>query len=343
MRSATGFRMANRGRFGGAMIAGAVALTLVVVVAGLWFVGAIDLARFRPKIERSTAGLVPVPVPARALRNYSRITRDDFWDAKNNRLTLLYLPPNAVTKEMLTQLSDIIGRVLNHEKPPGFVFTDADFFPRGTREGVVAGIPSGKRAIRVPSEKVEGFYDLRAGDRFDLVATIAIGGRGGSGAQALTNVGGVYGPQLALQAQLTNWQRQATVHVMVQNGVVVQPMMTRQIPIFQNTLTQGGVTRMRPVQEIVIAIDPEEVAELTQAMAVDARISVVPRSGQPGDPVDSVTPDLRPVSPFGGLGSPVAADEAGDGTVPAKGGPAPFTMIDTINGSKRQLTAVPHR
>jgi len=346
MRNPMTYRAPTRFRWSNLVIPVAATFVIVVAIAALWWVGAIDLSKLRRKSEPSTAGLIPVPVSARVIHNYSRVSRDDFWDPQNKRLTVMYLPPANVTKDMLTQLPEILGRVLNHEKPAGFAFTETDFFPKGTREGIVAGIPPGKRAIRVPAEKVEGFYEMRPGDRFDLIATIPIaGGRGATGAQTpLANVGGIYGPQLALQAQLTNWQRQATVHVMVNNGTVVEPMTTRQVPIYQNTLTQGGVTRMRPVQEIVIAIDPEEVAELTQAMAVDAKISVVPRSGRPGDPVDSVTPGLRPVSPFVGVGADLGGEPAAndDGTLGTRR-TAPFAMVETINGSKRELTAVPHR
>jgi Flp pilus assembly protein CpaB len=283
---------------------------------------------------------VAVPAPPRPIPAYTKVTRDHLWDPQNSRLTFIYLSPQSVGPEILVNLSDVLGRVLDHEKPAGYVFTEADFLPKGTREGLVAGIPAGKRAIRVPADKVEGLYGLRPGDRFDLVATMPIdASRGAGGAQAF-NVGGVYGQQLALQARLSNWQKQATVRVMVQNGVVVEALTTRQVPAFFNTLTQGGVTRMRPVQEIVIAVDPDEVARLTEAMAVDAEISTVPRSGRPDDPVDSTTPDLRPVSPFGGsstgiLTTATAPESATDATA------APFNVVETIMGPKRELTAVP--
>ena len=57
---------------------------------------------------------------------------------------------------MLVNVSDVIGRVLEHEKTPGYVFTEADFLPKGTREGIVAGIPAGKRAIRLSADRVDG-------------------------------------------------------------------------------------------------------------------------------------------------------------------------------------------
>lgn len=315
--------------FSGPVIILAVIVVAAVVLEVLWGFGYLS-----PKnTEPSTAGLVAVVTPARPIPPYARITRDHLWDTKKNRIAVIYLPPKAVSKEMITNLSDVIGRVMAREKAPGYVFTEDDFLPKGTREGLVGGIPPGKRAVRVAADRVEGVFGLRAGDHFDLVATMPIDDSRGS--QAF-NVGGVYGNEMALEARLSNWQKQATVRVMVQNGVIVEPMTTRQIPI----MVSGGPgetshARMRPVQEVVIAIDPDEVARLTEALAVDAHISMVPRSGRPDDPIDSVTPDLHPVSPFnGGAGGP-----AGD----AVSGGAGFSMVETITGRTHALTPVPRR
>lgn len=317
------------------LIALAVIVSAAVILEVLWGLGLLDLSRFR-STEPSTAGMVAIPTPGRPIPAYAKVTRDYLWDAKRNRLAVIYLPPRAVTPEMIVGISDVIGRVIGREKAPGYVFTEADFLPKGTRDGLVGGIPAGKRAIRVAADKVDGVYGLHAGDRFDLVATMPIDASRGS--QAF-NVGGVYGDQLALQARLSNWQKQATVRVMVQNGVIVEPMTTRQVPIIQSSLTEGGRLRMRPVQEVVIAIDPEEVARLTEALAVDAKISMIPRSGRPDDPADSTTPDLLPVSPFAAPGSGAVAPAESD---LATGQPASaFSVVETIMGRKRALTAVP--
>jgi Flp pilus assembly protein CpaB len=325
------------------LITSALVAGVAGIVVAAWMAGVLNVSFFRSGI-RSTAGLVPVPISAIAIPEYTKVTRDHLWDTKNARITVIYLQPKAVPPDTFVNLRDVIGRVLSHNKQPGYTFTETDFLPKGTREGIVGGIPPGKRAIRVQAEKVDGLYGLRPGDRFDLVATLAIDGGRGGGAQGF-NVGGVYGQQLALQARLSNWQKQATVRVMVQNGVIVEPMITRQIPVFTNSLTQGGVSRQRPVQEIVIAIDPEEVARLTEAMAVDAKIACIPRSGRPDDPRNSVTPDLSPVSPFTGPGlntAGVASDADGSDSEPADRR-APFSMVERISGSKRELTAVPRR
>ena len=307
--------------------------SVVVIVGTLMALGVVDLSRFRSN-EPSTAGLIAVPTPSTTIPAYSRVLRDHLWDRANRQLAIIYLPPQAVTKEMLVDISDIIGRVLDHDKAPGYVFTESDFLPEGTREGIVAGIPAGKRAIRIAAEQVDGLYGLHAGDRFDILATLPIDAAGGGRA---FNFAGPYSQEMALQAQLSNWDKQATVRVIVQSAVIVQPMTTRGVPTFQSSIAEGGATRTRPVQEAVIAVEPEEVALLTEAMAVNARLTTIPRSGRPDDPVDSQTPDLRPVSPFTTQGD-------GQGSVDSRLSPDQddaFTVVETIMGQKRSRTAVP--
>lgn len=306
-----------------------------VVFATAWAMGWINLSGSSSNAP-STAGLIPVPTVGVRVGAYTRLTRDHIWDLRNSRQAIVYLPPAAVTPEMITRVSDVIGRVLSHDKSPGYVFTEADFLPKGTREGIVGGIPAGKRAVRISADRVEGLYGLHLGDRFDLLATMPIDASRTGGSRSF-NIAGAYGQQLAMEAQLSNWQKQATVRVMVQNGVIIEPMTTRGVPMLQSSLADGGVTRTRPVQEVVIAVSPDEVARLTEALAVEARITAIPRSGRPDDERDSVTPDLRPVSPFNDprLTGTADADLAGDA--------APFQMVETIMGQKRELTAVPRR
>jgi Flp pilus assembly protein CpaB len=253
---------------------------------------------------------------------------------------------------MIRTTGAIIGRVMDHDKPAGYVFTEDDFLPKGTRAGLTAGIPAGKRAMRVPADKIPGLVGLVAGDRFDLVSTIPVDA---SNATSLAG-GGLYGKQLELQARLSNWQKQATVRVVVQNGDVVQAMTTRQVPIANSTLTQGTIIRYKPVQEVVIAVGPSEVAKLSEALAVGADIECVPRSGRPDDPKNSFTPDSSPVSPFGGAVSlrsaPPPEDSSGKSPPASVTGSTPvspvggvfgngFTQIETISGNKREIIAAP--
>lgn len=310
------------------------AVVAVVLLAGLLIAfGVIDLSRLMSR-EPSTEGLVAVPTPAAPIPAYARVRRDHLWDRANNRLAVIYLPPTAVTKEMLVNISDILGRVVDHAKEPGYVFTEADFLPRGTREGMVAGIPPGKRAVRIGADRVDGLYGLNTGDRFDILATIPIDSSRGA---QMFNFSGPYSQEVALEARLSNWDKQATVRVIVQNAVIVEPMNTRAVPTYQSSLTEGAATRTRPVQEAVIAVNPEEVAPLTEAMAVEARLTTIPRSGRPEDPVDSKTPDRRPFNPLVTPGGAIGAAE-----VQAPGDePDGFAVVETIMGQRRSLTAVP--
>ena len=295
----------------------------------------LDLASLGLMSRISREGMVAVPTSARTIGAYTKVTRDHVWDRQSGNISVVYVPEDQVTPVMMTNLSNILGRVLKKEKAAGYVFTENDFLPQGARHGLVAGIPPGKRAMRVKADNVEGLFGLQRGDRFDLVATLPIDVRN---AEKALKLGGPFGSQLSLNAELSNWHEQATVRILVQNGVLVEPMITRQVPVYVSSLTQGAITRKRPVQEIVIAVDPEEVALLTEALAVGANISCVPRSGHPDDPVNSRTPESQPWSPFSAM--------TGGGTPNQKngnsGGYDSLTTVETLyGGSGRNIIAVP--
>ena len=121
---------------------------------------------------------------------------------------------------------------------------------------------------------------------------------------------------------------------------MVEPMITRGVPVYQSSLTEGAATRVRPVQEAVIAIDPEEVALLTEAMAVNAKLTSIPRSGRPDDPLNSRTPNLA-------AGEPVLEAQklwrATSRNCGRGGCRRAYSVVETIMGQKRTLTAVPRR
>ena len=139
--------------------------------------------------------------------------------------------------------------------------------------------------MTVDATQIQGIHALRVGDRLDLLSSQSIDmqkvltqGKGASGASVL---------QVGVLAQ----QKQANVRVLVQNGMLVAPVTTRVVPIVSNSLTQGTITRTKPIQEVVIAVDPEEIAPLAEALAIEAHVTCVARSGRPDDPGPaSVTP-----------------------------------------------------
>jgi hypothetical protein len=311
-------------------------LALVLAAGALLAGGAVVLGN---AISRSSTpavaplvrpdGHVGLPISGRAIPAYTKITRDDLWDARNGRLAVTFVPESQVG-EALFELSKIIGRVLDHDKPAGYAFTERDFLPKGTRPGVVAGIPAGKRALRLDAGKIGGLVGLNPGDRFDVVATQPVDPQSAARPGAL-DLGGAYGALLSQQLALQNQtlrRQQAIVRVVVQSGVVVSPLETRNVPVSSSTLTSGLRTTTRPVQEMVIAIDPDEVAPLTESMAVGAQLTCLPRSGLPDDPKGSVTPGSIPDLHLPG-------SVVGGGQVP------PLAVLDRIQGDKRDLQAVP--
>jgi hypothetical protein len=270
-------------------------------------------------------GKVAIPTAARTVAAYAEVTIQDFWSAKQNRLTCAYVDPKSVQEQkddaVITDLTQITGRVLRYEVPTGHVFRERDFMPVGTRPGLVAGVPPGYRGKRIELSKVRGLYDLKAGDCFDLVSTIPVAG---DASQDLRKLGGAYGDQLAIQASFANVSKQATVRVIVQCGLVVSPVQTIEVPVTMASLTQGTKVNSKPLQEVYIAVHPEEIAPLEEALAVGADLAVVTRSGRPEDDKSIKTPERRPHNPFTG----------GDGE-------EGLTFVEKIGGTNKERVPVP--
>jgi len=100
----------------------------------------------------------------------------------------------------------------------GYAFQDAEFLPKGTRDGVVGGIPPGKRAMTLDASKIGGIHALQAGDHLDLLASAPIDEKKFRG----ENAGLLQARNLASSAV-----GQADVRVIVHDGVIVSPVTTR--------------------------------------------------------------------------------------------------------------------
>src|SRR4051812_26614815 len=89
------------GQMNGPMLALVAVAGVVVVLGILMALGIVDLSKLRSN-KPNYAGLIAVPTPARAIPAYTRVRRDHLWDPVNTRFTVVYLPPRAVTPEMMT-------------------------------------------------------------------------------------------------------------------------------------------------------------------------------------------------------------------------------------------------
>jgi Flp pilus assembly protein CpaB len=263
-------------------------VSVVVAVGGLatlWLLGVVELPFLKKTAEPSHEGMIPMPTSGDNIPMYTKVTPENLYEPKTTSLKVTWFKPEEVRPNHLTRLEQVLGRVLKRDKPAGKVFTEEDFFPKGTHEGMVAGIPPGKVALTLEVEKIKGVAGFRAGDHLDVVGALALDDKKSSGASGLvTPVGfGLPAP------------KHASVKVLVQNGVIVSPVTLRQVPVTTNSLMSGQQTKTRPVQELVIAVDRTEVAGLSEALALNAEVTAVARSGRPDDPgAASLTPDLPP-------------------------------------------------
>jgi len=260
------------------------ALGVGVTLVGLVAFGVIDLSAFNRKATRDPyAGMVAVPLSGTAIPIYAVVTRDHMATPGTLVTRVLHYPPDKVPADFITDHNKIIGRVMAREKQPGYAFTERDFLPVGTRPGIVAGIPPGKRAMTLDANQVRGLKDLRIGDRFDLLASEPVET---SHLQPSVRAGGVKGGG-----------KDASVKVMVSDGRVV----TRAAD--ETAATDGGRShplvggggKKDPARDMTIALDPDEIAPLTEALATKASLFCVARSGRPEETHDTEVPELDPL------------------------------------------------
>lgn len=208
------------------------------------------------KVDRT--GQIAYPALARPVAAYAKLTRDDLLDPTTRQLNLIWLPESVTKPEMLRDLSLIVGRVLSRDKLAGFVLTESDFFPKGTRPGLVAGIPAGQRAISVKAGAVAGLHLLKSGDRFDILsASPTDEEETPAEPQAAALQGGLEPQPLVLGAL----ESRSGVRLLIRAGQMI---------------ADGSATG-----ENTVAIRPEEVAPFMAALAADRQLFSVARSGRP--------------------------------------------------------------
>jgi Flp pilus assembly protein CpaB len=274
-------------------------------LASLWAMGYVNFAKLTASSGPNRGDKIPVLMAGQDIPAYTRVTRDHLISPETKEAANFWLAPEQVPPGVKVNISEIAGRVLKHDKKAGFFFTEDDFLPLGTRPGLVAGIPVGKRSITLDATKIGGVAGLRVGDRFDIVASIPVSTK--------PNQLNARSPLMAQVGMVD--KPKPVVTVVVENGAVVLPVYVRAIPTTTHSLS-GQQTSTRPIQEIVLAIEPSEVPQLTQMIASDAVLTAVARSGLPGDnPESRVKIEVEPEPPA--------------------------QVIDVIKGQKRDQVVLP--
>ncbi|MEQ8767917.1 MAG: hypothetical protein RL885_28695 [Planctomycetota bacterium] len=331
-----------------ALILGLLVMVAIGVVGILWAAEKIELpaldklvGKEKPK-ENLLEGKVPVPVAARFIPAYEKVSKDDLWDLQRQTIKFVYLTA-PVGGGIVKNASDILNRVLRKDKEPGYVFFESDFLPKGTRPGITAGIPPGKVSHRVSADKIHGLHGLNPQDRFFLIATYPLEDERETPFSQLP----LQGAQKLLaevQDRSNNASNKARVEIIVRDGYVVTAVQTRNSTKTVNTLTSGKVTRNSPVQEMVIALDPQESVKLAEALALKAEITCSALSGNADSP-EIELPDTTPRNDSKGnslldqmWGTPSGEDSEGKDPVELD-----YKIIDTIEGGKTKTEVVPRK
>ena len=195
-------------------------------MGGLGAMNVIDLGglAFWRKPNPFPADWVAIPVCVRPIPAYTKVTREYLIDPRSptEQLMMDHRPPGAVAAGAILKVSEILGRVTAKPKPSGYHFDDRDFMPKGTLPGVVAGVPPGKRAYTLDLAKVNGMYNLQAGDHFDLLASIPVDMPGAKG-----SAGGHNGMSVVASPATSLLPKRSVVRPLVQDGVIILPVRIR--------------------------------------------------------------------------------------------------------------------
>ncbi len=254
-----------------------------VVVAGagtagtLFGLGLVQLPRARTALV-TPPGMIAVPICARPIPAYTQVEREHLKDPETGNWYVQFRKPDEVPAGVLTNIAQVRGRVTARDKAAHFFFVEEDFLPKGTRPGIVAGIPSGMRALTLDATKLSGVYSVRAGDHLDMLASVPV--------ERLRSMGDARSGWRAETALLATGrsrsiEKQTETRMLAKDAVVVTPVTTHQRPMATSSLTEGTITRNIPFQEIVIAVALEDVAPVTEALGMELEITCIARSGRP--------------------------------------------------------------
>jgi len=264
-----------------------------------WSLGAFESKAAAKPIDRT--GQLAFPAIARPMSAFDGLSKDDFIDPRTNQLNVIWLPES--TAEVASRsLSELIGRVLKRDKQSGMVLTEADFLEKGTRQGLVAGIPVDKLAMSIPAAGIPGLEQLRGGDRFDLLVSLPMkeDSRQLSNSEPAALFGGIKPPSLRV-GQLS---RQHGVKHLVTDGMLVTLFSGAQTSVSGPsglTVVPNGSKSKAPKTVATVfaelAVDPDEIGSLTEAIALGTKMICVLHSGLPGGEVSDAfsTKGLVPV------------------------------------------------
>lgn len=176
-------------------------------------------------------------------------------------------------------INDIIGRVVKKDKRAGLGFRDDTFFPAGTPEGIAGATPPGMRTITLDATKLTGVHSLNAGDRIDLMASVAESQSVSNARSPSNDANSLIG---ATQSKKGSEDQATQPFLLAQDAVVLKSVYVRNEAEASASLTQGKRIQNVPKYEVAIAVKTDDVIPLQSALHKQLAITCIARSMQPG-------------------------------------------------------------
>ena len=270
-------------------------VVFMFLVVGGGFFGVLWAAGYLEFAPETHEGQIAFPASAQPIPAYTKITQEHLINPQTQKLHIRWVEAATAQPYMIRDLSQIMGRVAAHDISPNKILTESNLLPKGTRPGLTAGVPPGKRSMTLDVSKVPGLESLRRGDRFDLLTALPMRkeGKRDSNVKYGALLGGLKPPD----TRAGRLQRQTGVKVLVRSGVMVAHTKG------QEQSTEGGNAlvvpdaRNRQTNQLAItatiAVDPAEVMPLIAALGLDVKIYCVAHSGHPDSADADSFPDLN--------------------------------------------------
>lgn len=283
-------------------------------------------------------GYVWVFRAGRDLRAYQAVVNDDLFEVRGGKLDLAKYqwPKDRVEKDgvyVVDRIAELRGRVLKSDKLKGFVFSEGDFYEKGTKPGFTAGIPEGYQGIRLELGAVKGLPGLTKDDRFDVIAVIEKDDKKKAKptkrSEKLDSFNKKREELLGLEEEEEedSWTEQV-----VSNGIVVTGTLVRSEMQETSSLMNGTRSTAVGRQEMLVAIKREECAKFVEMLGTKTKLFCLPYSGRA-----EVMKELKAGDAPASAGPLIAQEEEEDEDRPEYG------MIEQLKGSSRSVELVVDR
>ncbi|MEM9365531.1 MAG: hypothetical protein AAGD07_06005 [Planctomycetota bacterium] len=252
-----------------------------------WMAGYFEEADAAEAESIDRTGQLAYPALAVNVRAFEKLAKDHFINRNTRQLNIAWASESLADSGAVSRdMTGLIGRVMNRDVQAGQIVSEYDLLEKGTRPGLVAGIPVGKFALSIPASGIPGLDQLRSGDRFDLLVALPLRASADtvSNSEPAALFGGIKPPSLRV-GQLS---RQHGVKNLVTNAQLVQLYRGAS----RSTSGPSGLTvtpnsRAKSSSTLAvyaeIAIDGEEVGPLTEAISLGTKLTCVIRSGKPDE------------------------------------------------------------